>query len=182
VSTLDGPYDDLVTALRCGDIDFLVGALRGSASDTDLIEEPLLEDQLSLIVRSGHPLQTKKSLDWPDLLDYEWILPRAGTPTRELFQAAINSHGLESPQHVIETSSMALLRGLLVETDMVTVLSRHQIHYDEINGMLAALPFELSETRRPIGITCRDHSSMAPAADLLINELKAVAKEIEPSL
>lgn len=182
VSTLDGRYDDLVTALRCGDIDFLVGALRGSAKDRDLMEEPLLEDRLSLIVRSGHPLQTRRALDWPDLLDYEWILPRTGTPTRTLFEAAIHGHGLESPQHVIETSSMALLRGLLVETDMVTVLSRHQIHYDEKNGILAALPFELSETRRPIGITRRDHSSMPPAADLLVQELKAVAKEIEPSL
>jgi LysR family transcriptional regulator of gallate degradation len=181
-STLDGPYDDLVTALRCGDIDFLVGALRGSAKDTDLIEEPLLEDQLSLIVRSGHPLQTRKSLDWPDLLDFEWILPRAGTPTRRLFEEAIHSHGLESPQHVIETSSMALLRGVLVETDMVTVLSRHQIHYDEQNGILAALPFELVSTRRAIGITRRKHSSIAPAANLLLDELKAVAREIEPSL
>jgi LysR family transcriptional regulator of gallate degradation len=182
VSTLDGRYDDLVTALRCGDIDFLVGALRGSVRDADLVEEPLLEDQLSLIVRSGHPLQTKSELDWPELLDYEWILPRSGTPTRTLFEAAIHSHGLESPQHVIETSSMALLRGLLVETNMVSVLSRHQIHYDEKNGILAALRFELSETRRPIGITRRDHSSMPPAAGLLVDELKAVAKEIEPSL
>jgi LysR family transcriptional regulator of gallate degradation len=77
---------------------------------------------------------------------------------------------------------MALLRGLLVESDMVSVLSRHQIHYDEKNGILAALPFELSETRRPIGITRRDHSSMPPAAELLVNELMAVSKEVEPSL
>jgi LysR family transcriptional regulator of gallate degradation len=182
VSTLEGPYDDLVTALRCGDIEFLAGALRGPARDSDLVEEPLLEDQLSLIVRSGHPLQVMETIDWPDLLDYEWILPRRGTPTRQLFEAAIHAHDLESPQHVIETSSTALLRGLLVETDMVTVLSRHQIYYEENNGILAALPFELSQTRRPIGITRRNHSSMAPAATLLVEELRTVVKEIAPSL
>lgn len=128
------------------------------------------------------PLQRKKTIDWPDLLDYEWILPRLGTLTRRLFEAAIHAHNLESPQHVIETSSMVLLRGLLVETDMVTVLSRHQIYYDERNGILAALPFELSETRRPIGITRRDHSSMAPAANLLVEELRIVTGEIAPLL
>ncbi len=182
VATLDGPYDDLVTALRCGDIDFVVGALRGPAKDSDLIEEALLEDQLSLVVRSGHPLHTKKSVDWPDILEYEWILPRRGTPTRRLFEAALHTHHLDSPEHVIETSSMVLLRGLLVESDFVTVLSRHQIHFEEQSNILAVLPIELSETRRPIGVTRRDHSGVTPAAALLIEELKAVVEEIAPSL
>ena len=179
VSTLEGRYDDLIAALRCGDIDFLVGALRGSASESDLIEDALLEDELSLIVRSGHPLQNEKTVDWPDLLDYEWILPRRGTPTRELFEAALVSHNLTIPQHVVETSSTVLLRGLLMETDHVTVLSRHQIFYEEQAGMLAALPFKLPKTRRPIGITRRAHTSVAPAAKLLIDDLKVIAMEFQ---
>ncbi len=182
VSTQEGRYDDLLAALRCGDIDLLVGALRGSAREADLIEEPLVEDELSIIVRQGHPLQAKSKLAWPDLLDYEWILPRRGTPTRELFEAAIGGHSLTSPQHVVETSSTVLLRGLLVEADHVTVLSRHQIHYEEKHGMLAALPFALPETRRPIGVTRRAHSSVAPAVKLLIEDLKTVAREVEASL
>ena len=182
VSTQEGRYDDLVAALRCGDIDFLVGALRGSAKESDLVEETLVEDQLSIIVRRHHPLQSKSTLDWHDLLKYEWILPRRGTPTRELFEAAITSHELSCPQHVVETSSTVLLRGLLVETDHITVLSRHQIHYEEQHGMLVALPFALPETRRPIGITVRAHSSIAPAAKLLIHDLEAVARDLEATL
>ena len=181
VSTLEGRYDDLIAALRCGDLDFLLGALRGMANDSDLVEEPLLEDELSLIVRKGHPLQEKSEIDWPDLLDYEWILPRHGTPTRDLFEAAIENHNLTPPLHVVETSSTLLLRGLLIETDHVTVLSRHQIYYDEKSGLLAALPFDLPETQRPIGITRRAHSSVAPAANLLIEDIKAVVKDIQGS-
>ena len=177
ISTLDGRYDDLVTALRCGDVDFLVGALRGESADADLVEETLLEDQLSLIVRTGHPLQLKGGIDWPDLLDYEWVLPRRGTPTRRLFEEALHAHDLESPQHVIETSSMVLLRGLLMESDMITALSQHQIHYDEHSGMLAALPFALDGTRRPIGITRREAGTMTPAAELLVEQLKQVVSE-----
>jgi len=182
VSTVEGPYDDLTTALRCGDIDFLLGALRGLDKNHDLVEESLLEDRLSLIVRAGHPLQHRRPLDWPDLLDYEWVLPQRGTPTRRLFEAALRAHDLQNPPHVIETSSMSLLRGLLVESDMVTVLSRHQIVYDEMYGMLIALPLELGKTRRQIGITRRRHGSMALAADVLIGEVRTVAGEIAPSL
>lgn len=178
VSTSEGRYDDLIAALRCGDIDFLVGALRGVSPASDLAEEPLLEDNLSLIVRSGHPLTKKATIDWPELLDYEWILPRRGTPTRELFEAAIENHDLAVPQHVVETSSMVMLRGLLAETDQVSVLSRHQIYYEEKYGMLAALPFDIPHTERPIGITRLAHSSIAPAAALLIDDIKAVVREI----
>jgi len=182
VSTMEGRYDDLVAALRCGDIDFLVGALRGPAVESGLEEQQLIEDELSLVVRTGHPLQSKKKIDWPDLLDYEWILPRRGTPTRQLFESAITDHGLISPQHVVETSSTILLRGLLLETDHITVLSRHQIFYEEKHGMLMALPFELTGTRRPIGITRRANSSMAPAAKLLIDDLIAVTDDVRSSL
>ena len=181
VSTLEGPYDDLVAALRCGDIDFMVGALRGPEVE-ELIEEPLIEDELSFIVRVGHPLQNKPSVDWEDMLQFEWVLPRKGTPARALTEAAIAKRDLEMPQHAVETSSLVTLRGLLLETDYVTVLSRHQIFYEEGNRMLAALPFELAETRRPIGITRRAHSSVAPAAALLIEELRNVSAEIQASL
>ncbi len=178
VSTLEGPYDDLVTSLRCGDVDFVVGALRGVAAETDLVEEPLLEEKLSLIVRNGHPLQSKKVIGWPDLLDFEWILPRRGTPTRDLFEAALENHDLAPPQHVVETSSTVMVRALLAEADQITVLSKHQIYYEEQYGLLAALPFDLPETTRPIGITRRAQSSVAPAAELLMNDIKEVVKHV----
>lgn len=182
VSTMEGRYDDLITALRCGDIDFLVGAMRGAALEAGLNEEPLFEDEISLIVRVGHPLQKRKKIGWLELLEYEWILPRRGTPTRALFESALKDRGLECPSHVVETSSTILLRGLLLEADHITVLSRHQIYYEEKHGMLAALPFELPGTNRPIGITTRANSSMSPAARLLIEDIRSAAAEAQKLL
>jgi LysR family transcriptional regulator of gallate degradation len=179
VSTMEGRYDDLITALRCGDIDFLVGALRGPVLESGLVEETLITDELSLIVRVGHPLQKKEKIDWPELLSYEWILPRTGTPTRTLFESALVGKGLECPPHFVETSSTMLLRGLLLEADQITVLSRQQIYYEEKHGLLTALPFKLPGTDRPIGITLRAKSSMAPAAKVLIEEIRSVTDEFE---
>lgn len=177
VATLEGRYDDLVAALRCGDIDLMVGALRGAAVDKDLEEEPILDDNLSAIVRAGHPLLDRSTLQWQDLLRYQWVLPRQGTPTRALFESAIASQGLTVPPHVIETSSLVMLRGLLLESDRVTVLSRHQIRFEEQSGLLAALPFELRGTGRPIGLTFRKSGSLSPAANLFAGEVRAAAAE-----
>lgn len=178
VATLEGRYDDLVAALRCGDIDLMVGALRGNAIDRDLQEEAILDDNLSAIVRAGHPLLSQSPLQWQDLLRYQWVLPRQGTPTRALFEEAIANHGLTVPPHVIETSSLVMLRGLLLESDRVTVLSRHQIRFEEQAGLLAALPFQLRSTGRPIGLTIRKSGSLSPAAGLFADEVRKAAVEL----
>ena len=177
VSTVEGPYDDLVAGLRCGDIDIVIGALRGAKADKDLQEEPVFNDSLSAIVRAGHPLVTRKRVAWRDLLNYQWILPRQGTPTRKLFEKAIVGRGLPLPQHVVETSSLVILRGLLLESDRVTILSRHQIRYEEQTGLLSALPFKLSGTERPIGMTRRKIGAPSPAAELFVKELRAAIDE-----
>lgn len=176
VSTVEGPYDDLITGLRCGDIDIVIGALRGDALDKDLLEEIVFTDSLSVIARAGHPLFKHERTAWKDLLKYQWILPRKGTPTRKLFEQAILGSNLPLPEHVIETSSTVMLRGLLLESDRVTVLSRHQIQFEEKARLLSALPFELRGTERPIGMTRRRIGALSPAAELFVDELRAVAR------
>ena len=177
VSTLEGPYDDLAAALRCGDIDLMLGALRGPDSGGELREETLFIDQLSIIVRADHPLLDRDNVALEDLLAFGWIMPRKGTPTRHLIESAIVARALPMPEHVVETSSLVVLRGLLMETDYVTPLSRHQVFLEERHGMLAPLPIELGETRRPIGITRRAGGSIPPAAELLASELRQVIAE-----
>ena len=180
VSTTEGHYDALIAALRCGDIDFMVGALRDLKEQEELTEELLFTDHLSVIARKGHPLSKGDApLNWTDLAGYGWVLPRAGTPTRTLFEEALFRRGLPVPQHVIETSSLITLRGLLLESDRITVLSHHQIHFDEQYGMLTVLPFDLKEASRPIGITRRVHGRPSPAAELLMSEIRAVVEEIK---
>ena len=104
---------------------------------------------------------------------------KSGTPTRTLFEEALFRRGLPGPGHVIETSSLVTLRGLLLESDRITVLSHHQIHFDELYGMLMVLPFDLQEASRPIGITRRVHGKPSPAAQLMMSEIRAVVEEIK---
>jgi LysR family transcriptional regulator of gallate degradation len=182
ISTTEGSYKDLVASLKCGDIDFFVGAMRGGSLDPSLREDRLLDDHLSVIVRKGHPLERQAHIDWPDLLRYEWILPTRTTRTREVLAQAMKRRGLAPPEHLIESSSFPMLRCVLLESDRIAVASRHQICYEEMHGLLTALPFELHETRRSIGITHRLHGAPGPAAELLIQKIKEVAGELEPLL
>lgn len=156
IEILDGAYDVLINGLAIGDFDMLVGALRESPPPRGLVQEVLFEDGLAIIARAGHPLVDRPSASHADLSRYPWVLPRRGTPTRTIFDDLAARHGIQPAEYgVVETGSLVALRGILLETDRLTILSRRQIAYEEQTGLLAIVPIDLPSSERPIGVTTR---------------------------
>ncbi len=178
ISTEEGPYNLLEAALRCGELDLIVGAIRPVGSKEGLIAEKLFEDRLSVIARKGHPLECKADLSFDELEHYSWVLPATGTPSRLIFDKILQNEGVQTPSSIIETSSLANVRGLLLETDRLALLSEHQIFYEKKYGLLVALQIDLKDTFRPIGITLRAHTPPSSTAELFIHCLKQVVDDI----
>ena len=179
ITTQEGPYNVLQASLRSGDLDVIVGAVRAPPPGSDLITETLFEDRLAVIARKGHPLTRRKKISFRDLQDVEWVLPASETPSRQLFDDTFCKHKMQTPKQAVQTSSQSMVRGLLLDSDRVALLSEHQIYYDRKADLLEVLPVELEETYRPIGITMRAHTQPSPAAMLFIDELRLVARELK---
>lgn len=73
IALLDGTYESLLLALQTGAADFLVGALRSPAPAAGVVEEPLFDDPLAIVVRAGHPLAGQRSAGVRALAAYPWI-------------------------------------------------------------------------------------------------------------
>ena len=86
----------------------------------------------------------------------------------------IAEHNLPEPRQVVETSSFVTLRGLVMDSDRVTILSRHQILREEQAGMLAVADVQLPGTARAIGLTTRASGVLSPAARLVVDEVRKV--------
>ena len=179
VNTQEGPYSALQASLRSGDLDVIVGAVRAAEPGSDIVTETLIEDRLSVIARKDHPLTRRRKISFRDLQDLEWVLPAKDTPSRQLFDDTCRKHSMETPQQAVQTSSQSMVRGLLLDSDRVALLSQHQIYYDRRAGLLEVLPVALEETYRPIGLTMRAHTQPSPATMLFLAELRAVAKELK---
>jgi len=176
VSTQEGAYSAMESSLRSGDIDFIIGAIRPSDINMDIKTEILLDDKLAIIARKQHPLMNKASVTLEELSEYRWVLPELHTPSGQLFIETMKNHGCDMPEHAIHTSSLSMVRGLLMSSDRVTLLSKHQIYYDQISGLLDVLPVEMNDTYRSIGITMRRNTKPSPAAQLFLDKLREVAK------
>ncbi len=180
VSVTEGPFDTLAVDLRAGRLDMIVAAMRPLVAGSDFAGEALLEDQLSLIVRAGHPLTRVRPLSFQELSDVDWVLARPSTPTRQLFEKAWAQHHSTAAKVVAETSSLAMNRGLLMESDAVTALSRHEIEYELRFGMLAMLPIDMPELRHHIGLIWRAQSIAAPAAEALMKSIRETVSDLDP--
>lgn len=66
-----------------------------------------------------------------------------------------------------------------MESDRISVLSKHQILFEERNGLLSSLPLALEQTERSIGITVRSGGTLSRAAEMLIGQLHRVADELQ---
>ncbi|WP_375202803.1 LysR family transcriptional regulator [Hyphococcus sp.] len=175
VSIVEGAYEDLLIALRRGEADILVGALRENAALKDVVEEPLFNDPLSIVMRAGHPAANAQ-LDRETLSSFSWVAPRATSPLRRHFDALFEALNLPAPEDVIECNSLGAARVLLMNSDRLMLLSDEQIRYEKAANMLISRPHPVREVSRSIGLTMRRNWRPTAAQAALLAEIKRQAE------
>jgi DNA-binding transcriptional LysR family regulator len=176
VEIIEGTYQNLLAALRTGDIDVVIGALRNPPPAPDLLQEHLFDDPLAVIARAGHPLARNRRPTLKALCKYRWIAPRRGSPLRAHFDALFSAAGIESPATSLECNSLGAARAFLLESDRLMLLSAHQVHYELLAGMLITLPHPSGRVVRSIGLTLRRNWRPTGAQVHLLEVLRRVAR------
>ncbi len=155
---VEGSYEVLVDDLECGRIDILVGALRRNLVSNTLHQEPFFDFELSVVGRADHPLAQSRKITPDDLAGYPWVVARRGTPSRETFNAMAATFPKDKPaRRSVETGSLNAIRGVLLKSDHLALLSSHQIRYELAANFLAVMDYPLPDSRRPVGVTLRRH-------------------------
>lgn len=180
VTTVESPYEVLASGLRNGDIDFIFGALRSDEHGRGLIAESLFSDRLGIIARANHPLAGRKNISLKELLSRQWILPRVDAPGRRLVDESFQELGLAPPFPSVETGDLAILRSLLLNSDMLTAISPHQLCFEIAAGDLVELPVDIGKTMREIGITLREGAQLSPAAEVVLTSIRTQAQKLVP--
>ena len=171
----DGAYDDLRQQLRSGEIDLMVGALRKQHREDEFDSEGLIELPLSIVARSGHPLFRRGRVSMEDTVDYRWIVSRDGSPARRLFERMFEVRGMQQPANILEVGCQITSRNLLLNSDMLALLSAHQIELERVTGQLSVLDIELEETRRTIGVSTRKQWAPTEPQRTFLSALKSAS-------
>ncbi|MGL4240110.1 MAG: LysR substrate-binding domain-containing protein, partial [Beijerinckiaceae bacterium] len=164
----------LLKDLRGGLIDFVVAELPEEKSAADLVMKRLVQDDLGVAARAGHPLAGRRR-KLADLLDYPWVMPPANTRARRRLDALFVAAGLPAPEVRIETASMAFLLQALRGGDLLTLtVSTTLLAAD--GGDLAWLEVPEIHSTREAGILTRKGGFASPAMRAIIDELTALCE------
>jgi DNA-binding transcriptional LysR family regulator len=178
VSVTYGMNEQLMPAVRRGEIEFALSSISRIRQDDELRHEPIWHDRACIIARSGHPLTRKRKMRLADLLGFSWIQGRRQEYERRAVDELFLAAGLPVPRMAIETTSITLIKAMVAETDYLTFAPRQSIYYEERAGSLTALSIGSGFWKRTVGITYRHNARLTPASRALIAELKAVGARL----
>jgi DNA-binding transcriptional LysR family regulator len=168
----------LLERLRRGVLDFMVGRILEEEPDPDLQYEELSEEPVCAVARVGHPLVTTKNLQLADVAGAAWILPPQGSVLRYRYDLMFRRAGLTPPANVIDTTALLLIISMLQQTDTLHVMPVDVARYYVSLNILSIVPIELPCKMDAFGIITRRSRLLSPGATMLLDAIRATAREI----
>lgn len=166
--------DELWRLLRQGELDLCISSLPARVPD-DLQVIALMQDDLCMVVREGHPLLARRRLKFADLAEVQWMLPGPDVAARRHVEARLAQAGLPPPRIALELSNTASqMRQILRETDLVSLMSESMLVGEAGQG-LAVLPLAQARVRRAVGITLLKQAPLQPLAARFVELLQQAA-------
>lgn len=178
VTVIDGVYGELLAALRRGDLDLIVGALRDPAPIGDVVQEPLFDDHLAFLAGRDHPLSGRADIALADLAQEPWVVPRAGTPARAQFDGIFAAAELAPPASILECGSILLMREILAEGRLLGCISATQAAAEIREGLVLRLDLRVDLPGRPIGVTTRADWEPTAAQRQMLDLIRAEGRAI----
>lgn len=175
---ITGPNDYLLSLLRSGEVDIVIGRMAEPGEIAGLSFEHLYAERVVFAVRAGHPLLKLRRFALTAIEPYQILMPPPGALILPSVERLLTAHGVAGLKDDIETVSNAFGRRYTLNTDAVWIISEGVVADDVAEGHMAMLPVDTSETMGPVGLTTRSGESMGYGAQLLLAAIREVAVEL----
>lgn len=177
VSVVTGPSAFLLSRLRRGELDLVVGRMTEAREILDLSYEHLYYERLVLVVRRAHPLAGHADLQATQLVAFPWVLPPPRTTLRQQVDSFFVRHGLELPERRLETLSLALSQRYTLDSDVIWVAPEEAVRETVDQGQLSELALPLELQGGSVGLCT--NASLAPslALETFCETLREVAAD-----
>lgn len=176
VRILEGFPVMLLPLVRDETLDFAIGARPDGNLDHALAFRPLFRHDFVVVARKGHPMRNACSL--ADLQGANWLglLPFSlpGGPLERVFASA----GLPCPKMTVQCESYSIIAAVLVDTDMLGVISRRLLASPLAVGALQEIEVAERLASYTAGIFTRKDSSLTPAAAAMAKAVATAARRL----
>jgi DNA-binding transcriptional LysR family regulator len=172
ISLSIGDTEDITRAILSGMLD--MGIVGAQASNRQLIQEPLIDDDMRLIVPGDHPWASRDSVTLEMLRETPFITRETGSGTLRSIELSLNQKGLDLTDLTIALqvgSTVSVVQAIKGRAG-VSILSTVAVTEDIEAGTLRALRVDGMDLRRSFYLTRLKNRSISPIGQAFISFLK----------
>lgn len=166
-----GANAGLLSELRLGATDLVIGRLSKSDDMRGLAFEALYDEPLVFVVRPEHPL-VRQSPSLQDVMQHPFVLPTDGTIIRQEVERFLAGHGVGRIADLIETTSSDFQRAYVAATNSIAVLPRGVVQSELETGALRQLEIGVGELVGPVGLTTNPDLKPTGAVALFVQRIR----------
>lgn len=176
-----GPNWMLLSQLREGALDMVVGRAPRPVIADGLSFRQVYSEHVCPVVRSGHPLARP---DWTpaELTDYPLMLPPSGAVIAPMVRAFLHQHGVPDPDPDFESVSLAFGRRVVASSDTVWFISEGVVRNELDQGTLTALPMKDVLLGGPVGVCLREGALLSEEQRVLLEILLETAEGLRSDI
>ena len=149
--------------------------VEGTVDNSDLVVRDMMEDELVIASRSGHPLAQKENITIQDLEKYPFISREGGSSARNQLEQYLLESGIKMVP-IYSCSNTETMKQALLYTEGYAILSKMMVEQELKEGRLVVLPLEQREFKRTIRLIYHKNKFLSPAMliflELLENQIK----------
>ena len=175
VSVVTGPSAYLLSQLRVGDVDLVVGRMTDSPEIQGLTFEHLYSESMTLVARPDHPL-LDGPLDRAAVENFPLVLPLAGTTIRKFADSLFVQCGLSPSRQRLETLSVALSRRYVLSSTALWLAPLDAVRLDLECSELREIDLGQREPGGSVGISSNASLPLSLAAQWAVEVLREVGQ------
>ncbi|MNI34433.1 HTH-type transcriptional activator CmpR [compost metagenome] len=120
------------------------GLVEAPIHHSDVHTEPVLSDELKLIVPADHPLADKEKITMDEVLEYPFVLREQGSGTRRVMEEEMTRRGMDynSMKIVMELGSTGAIKSAVEAGLGISILSQTSVKHEVTLGLFKVKTIE----------------------------------------
>ena len=169
--------DELLAALRNGELDLIVNAMPGRPYE-DLVQEHVYDDEFVVYASATHRLAGKKQVTLADIAQERWILWAPNAPSWQRLHRVFEDNHLPPVRVAMVASDMSLRLSAAAHSNLLGITLKRLVQQAAPGHRLAVLPVKELTWRLATAVSYRKETYLSPAARRFIQILKTTAGEV----
>lgn len=171
VRVVTSGFVELINMIKTEALDFGFGLIGHMEESDDIVVEPLRNHQSQVIANPDHELVRRGYASIRDLSSARWAM-LASEGLQRGFVSFFEGRGIPVPTQSLKTDSIALLRRVVPQMDVLTILPKDAVAQDIADGRLAIVECDTPVENTRVGLFFRGGGMVTPQAQLVIDRFR----------